>query len=274
MTLWAAGAAYNISAAPMQVLLLTIWIVAHAILIPCVGGLLRGSRFNKKVPLFFSYLIFEELLFGFLFFITFWGSHHPKSARFYAVLYQWIAVGGLGVSSCLQLGIFYEIVNTLILPRSPILARLRPLLRWAMALTILLATGISAIFSTAQLRPLAHVFDALNFSANLVNCGLLLVLLLYTRTFYISWKSLPAGIALGFGINSSIEIGASSLISALGMKSIVPGDIVRMAGFLVCSLIWLFYIFRADAGAQYKGQGVQKSEIEAWHEDLQKVVER
>lgn len=250
----------------MHWLLLILWTMPHAVLIFCVIGLVRHSRF-KTLPFFFTYVIYEEVLFSVLLLVAFWIGYWggPKA------LYQWITVvGSVGISSCLQLAVFYEIVNTLILPQSPTLAALRPLIRWATATTILLAVGISAAFSSAGLRPLNHIFEVLNFSTNLVNLSLLMLLCLFTRTLRISWRSLPAGVALGFGINSSAEIGATSLVSAFGMNGINSSDIIRMLAFLACTLIWLIYIFLPDARPRFTGQGVQRSEIEIWSQQLQK----
>lgn len=189
------------------------------------------------------------------------------------VLYQWVlVVGSVGIASCLQLGVFYEIVNTLILPRSPLKTVLRHSIRWATAATILLAATIPAAFSAVGLQTSIHIFQVLNFSTNLINLGLLLVLFMFTRAFHISWKSLSAGVALGFGITSSIKIGAASLIFAFGMKSIVPGDIVRMLGYLACTIVWLIYIFRHEASSQYSGQSAEKLEIESWSQELRNIV--
>lgn len=253
----------------MHWLLLILWTTPHAILIFCVIGLVRHSRF-KTLPFFFTYVIYEEVLFSVLlpvvFWIGYWGG--PKA------LYQWITVvGSVGISSCLQLAVFYEIVNTLILPQSPTLAALRPLIRWATATTLLLAVGISAALSSAGLRPLNHIFEVLNFSTNLVNLSLLMVLLLFTRTLRISWRSLPTGIVLGFGINSSAEIAATSLVSAFGMNGIVSKDIIRMLAFIACTVVWLIYILLPEKTPQFTGPGVQKSEIESWNEEMQKIVE-
>lgn len=243
--------------------------ITHAIVILCVIGILRAFAF-KRMPVFFAYLVFEEVVFLVLLTIVILQLHGHRGL---GPLYQWVAVvGSVGISSCLQLAVYYEIASTLILPHSPILTTLRPLIRWATAGTILLAAGVSAAFSGMGLRPLTHIFEVLNFSANLVNLSLLLVLFLFTRTFHISWKSLPAGAALGFGITSSTEMGATGFISAFGTHGIIPSDMVRTLGFLACTLVWLVYILLPEDGSQFNGQGVRKSEIETWQDELHKIV--
>jgi len=153
-------------------------------------------------------------------------------------------------------------------------SRMPSLTRGVAILMLLLSAGIAATFSRAGLRPLTDIFEVLNFSANLVNLGLLLVLFLFTRTFHISWKSLPAGIVLGFGIASSAEIGATGFISGLGMNGILSSDMLRTLAFLVCTIVWIIYAFLPDTGQEFTGPGVRRSEIEAWNQDLHKILDR
>lgn len=258
------------AAAQMRILVLILWILPHAALIPCIVGMIRTSEF-KRMRFFFVYMVWEELVFAVLLSIVLWQSFGGGPAGLYQPV---MMVGNVGIGSCLQLAVFYEVVNTLVLPHSPALAALGPLIRWAAAVAILVAVATSAAVSYSGLRPVTHIFEALNFSANLVNLGLLILLLIFTRTFHVSWKSLPAGIALGFGVNSSVEVGVASLVSALGAKSIDLSDVVRMSAYLACTVIWLAYVFMPESRPRFSGQGLQKSELEVWNQELQKMNER
>lgn len=246
---------------------LSTWVATHLLLVFCLVGLMRQARY-KTFPFFLSYLLLEESQFLLCFVIRLrtlrvggtWG------------VYQWIVVAGIALSSCLQLAVLYEVAARLMPPGSPLASILRFLIRWTVALFILLAAGVAALFSESGLSRVAHAFEVLNFSASLINLGLLLVLLALTRSFNISWKTLPAGIVLGFGVTSSTEIGATGFISAFGTHGIIPSDMVRTLGFLACTLIWLVYIFLPEYRSQFSGQGVEKSEIETWQDELHKIV--
>jgi len=240
-----------------------LWIISHVLLIFCLIGLARHSRF-RNVPFFFTYLVFEEFVFATALTITLLTLHW----RQLNVVYQWVEiVGSVGISSCLQFAVFYEVVSILILPRSVALTALRPLIRWVIVIGILLGVLISATFSGAQLRPLTHAFAVLNFSTNLVNLSLLIMLFIFTRTLHILWSSLPAGVALGFAITSSTEMGAIAFVSAFGTRGIIFSDLVRMLGFFVCTSVWLVYIFLPTAQPS-AGQGLRQHEIEIWEREL------
>ena len=247
--------------------IIVLWIISHSLLAFCLIGLLRRSRF-KMLLFFLVYVIFEEAQFAVLLAISLLALYRHTLAP----TYQWVAIVGLGISSCLQLAVFYEIASTLILPNSRLRNILRNLLRAAAAVTILLAAGLSAEFSSFGLRPLTHIFTVLNFSTNLINLGLLFILFLFTKAFRVSWKNLHAGVMLGFAITSSAEIGATSALSAFGMKGVVSSDLIRMSAFIVCTLVWLIYIFLPETNAGFTGEQVGQSEIEIRTQELHGIV--
>src|SRR5262249_33063387 len=98
-------------------------------------------------------------------------------------------------------------------------------------------------------------------------------LLLLSRVLYISWRGLPAGLALGFGIDSCTELSAAPLFSVFGRAGYVPLDLVRQGAFHVCVVIWLIYIFLPTPPHNLKGTGLQKSDLELWDSELEKMVQ-
>jgi len=109
-----------------------------------------------------------------------------------------------------------------------------------------------------------------------INPGLLVVLLLFTRALHVAWKSLPVGMVLGFGISSSVEMIASTLISVISVSraSYINIDYLRMAAFHACVLVWLVYTLRPERKLEFVESGFKKSDLESWNQDLQRMVER
>ncbi|MBV9615748.1 MAG: hypothetical protein JO031_09850 [Ktedonobacteraceae bacterium] len=171
-----------------------------------------------------------------------------------------------------QLGVLYELANELMLSRSSSANLLRSLLRWTGATLLLVAAIVSASFSQPAIMRVMKVFQTLDFSSNLIIIGLLLSLLLFSRMLHISWRSLPSGIALGFGVLASAEMAASSLLSLLGRPGYVKVDLVRMAAFHMCVLVWLFYIFFPPKAPIMRGTGLKKLELETWGQKLGRMV--
>jgi len=253
---------------PMVFLQFYLWIAPHLLLALCLLGLLRNRRY-KEFPIFFTYTIFEEALFSVLLVVYFLALRSMASLP----TYRWILVTKIAIAAILQLASLYETANVLFLNRWYLTHTLRPLLRWAAVLLILSASAVSALFSQNGMQRVMNVFEVLNFSSSVINLGLLVVLLLFTRVLHVSWKSLPAGVVLGFGISSGAETIASILIS-VNRASYINIDYLRMAAFHACVLVWLVYTLRPERKLELAEPGFKKSDLEAWNQDLQRMMQR
>ena len=253
----------------MHFLRLYLLIAPNLLLIPCLVGVLR-DELRRRYPVFGLYISAELAIFLILFLVDRLIAHSMTSL----LTYRWILVIGTGVSALLALGVLYELADELILSRSSISRLLRPIVKWTAAILVLTAAFFSALLTSLGTERVITVFQTLDFSANLIKIGLLLALLLLTSVLDVSWRSLPAGIALGFGIWAAAEISASALISQLGSRGYVTIDFIRMGAFHLCVLIWLVYIFLPERTAQYKGTGLSSSELELRSQELRKMVQR
>jgi len=189
-------------------------------------------------------------------------------------VYQWVFVSGIGITAILQFGVLYELCDHLLLSKLHFWNDLHILFSWITAFLLLAASVISALLARVEHARLIAVFQTLDFSANLIKIGLLLALLLFTRVLGISWRSLPTGIALGFGISATAEMVASALISQPGRHSYVTIDTIRMVAFHVCVLVWLLYILLPQKKKDSGETGLQMSDFENHMQELQRMVRR
>ncbi len=244
------------------------WIAPHLLLAFCLIKMLRMGV-HKQFPVFISYICFQEFHFAVLLILNLLILRSHSSV----LTYRWTLVVGIVISGLLQLASLYEISAVLVINHSPVARALWPLLRWAAALFVLVAATVSGIISQPGIQRVTDAFEVLNFSAGVINIGVLFVLLAFTKVFHLPWRSLAAGLVLGFGVNSSVEMAATVLMSTIGSRGYVAMDLVRMVGFHVCVLVWMIYTFRPERSAQTIGQGLHKVDLESWNEELQRLVE-
>src|SRR5438876_1005833 len=205
-----------------------LWVTPHLLLLwVLVPSFRRGL--HRQLPFFFAFAVFEMLQFLVLFSLTF-VSPFPRE------LYYPTLVLGMGISSCLQLAVIYELANELLLTQSSRAALLRPLLRWMLVVLVLVAAVSSGALSGISLRRITSIFEVVDFSASLILAGMLFVLFLFSRVLHISWRSRPAGLALGSGIWACISLAAAALRSGFGISAFVAVDITQMAAFHVAVL--------------------------------------
>ena len=88
------------------------------------------------------------------------------------------------------------------------------------------------------------------------------------------WRSLHAGIALGFGISAAGELAGAGVLSEFGKSrgGYIATDLVRMSAFHVCALVWLIYVLFPEKPKSLETSTEQLSEIELRMRELQRII--
>lgn len=245
-----------------------LWVVPHFLLGVCLIGLFRRPR-HRPLPLFICLLTVQVVGFLCLLVATLLTSRFSGAESWY----DRINITDVAASQLFTLGVIYELADELALSRLHLRRVVRSLMRWTLAVLLLAAAGTSALLQSGGLPSSWKIFQTMNFSGSLIEIGLVLALLLFTRALQISWRSLPAGVVLGFGVYGSVELAAAALPPVFRHgKSLVFLDVARMAAFHVCVLIWLVYIFLPEKPPSFAGHRPDRTDLEAWDQELQKMV--
>jgi hypothetical protein len=243
-----------------------LWIAPHILLGILLVCLLRRGLL-RQLPIFFGYLVFELVQFIVLFAIF---LHSP----FPEAIYKWSLVIGAGISSILELGVIYELANELLISRSSLASILRPVLQVILALLLLGAAIGSGAFSGISVQRVTNIFEMVDFSANLIEAGLVFALFVFARAAQVSWHSWVRGVALGFGVSASIDLVSAALRAEWGKSAFIVADLTQMAGFHVCVVIWLVFMFLADRTQPFPDGTLKISDLELWDQELQRMVQR
>jgi hypothetical protein len=244
-----------------------LWIAPHILLGACLVSLLR-RRLQRQYPIFTTYII-SYLVYFLALLATDCLIRYQLSSL---LTYRWVLVAGTGATELLGLGVLYKIASELLVSRSSLAQLSRILLRWVAAILLLASALASGLLSKPGMERLISIFQTLDFTSNLIKLGLLLVMLLFTRALHISWRTLPAGIVLGFGISACTDMAGSALLSAVGKSGYVVVDLIGMSAFHLCAAIWLVYILLPERLPRFVGAGLKKSDLEFWDQELQRMV--
>jgi len=245
-----------------------LWAAPNVCLAVSIVFLLRRGV-HRRLPWFCAYAGYLVIEFVVLFLLSFLALKISPSdpVRFYRPF----ATVSMAISLTLEFLAIFELTKEFTLPRE-LIGKLVPIFRWVAAALVLSAAVLSARLLEKPAGEMMTVSQTLEFSANLVKLGLLLLVLVCTIGLKIPWKSLPAGLALGFGIQSAVEMGASALYSALGKHGILKVDIIRLFAYLFCTLIWLVYIVRPEKTSEFNEKGVQLSQLELLYQQMRKMM--
>src|SRR5215470_7916741 len=196
-----------------------LWLVPHLLLaVTLVGAWRRGL--HRYLPFFRTFGLFELLQFLTLFALS--------TAQVSLSVYRWALAFGSAVTMILQIGVIFELAGRLLLSRVTLSKGLRALMRWTIGGLVLVAAAASGSFAALAPNRELRVFEVVDFSSSLIQVGLLFVLLAFSRALHISWRSWPTGVAVGFGVLASIDLGTAAIRSTVGESAFIPVDITQM----------------------------------------------
>lgn len=243
----------------MRFLTYYLWIAPHILLIPVVIQMLR-LKLSRQFPLFLSYVVFEIAQFAVLLTLHLSQASATRS-------YQWVFVFGLGIGSVLKFGVVYELAGQLLSRNSSLNSTFRIWLRGFAAVAILIAAGVSAALPTAGLEHVRRVFQAIDFSSNVIFVLLLIALVIFARALNLSWRSRSFGIVLGFGLFAAVSLTGAALRPQFGKPGSILIDDVEMGFYHICVLVWLLYLSLPESRTR-PSEGLKAGDLEEWNKQL------
>src|SRR5262249_54716938 len=120
-----------------------------------------------------------------------------------------------GISMCLGFVVFYEVLVIALKPFSAVTDLARIIFAWA-ALFLLVTAALTAVATNGpHTAKICAAVELMERSVQLVQCGLLLLLLIFQNRFGLSWRHQGMAVALGLGISSSVGLTASYVESSI-----------------------------------------------------------
>jgi len=169
------------------------------------------------------------------------------------ILWAWLAILMTGISFPLELAVLYEVFRKLTPPQSALATRLAPISKNVLAVLVIFSTVLAAVTPMGSQVAVRRVLMNLWFAQDFLEVGLLLFMLVLSFTVGISWRRLHAGVVLGFGITTSINILEMQLLSRPGL---VAATFFRGVGFNICALLWLWYVLRPEPAENRSATGL------------------
>jgi hypothetical protein len=178
---------------------------AHPLLQGALVAILLWRKLYRTFPIFFTYVAFQIVVFGVLFPL--------HNERFYTIFYYtyWSTTA---VSAILGFFVIHELFQDVFRPYHTLRDLGSVLFKWAALVMLLVAGVVAASTASATEEPLRTGIMTLERSVRVVQCGLILFLLVFSRFLGTNWRQKSFGIALGFGAFASIELALVALNAA------------------------------------------------------------
>ncbi len=147
---------------------------------------------------------------------------------------------GSAVTLVLGFAVIHEIFINIFRPYHTLRDLGSVLFKWAGLVMLLVAVIVSASGQALNRQPVIEGILILERSIRVVQCGLILFLLLFSKYLGISWRQRSFGLALGFGSYATIDLSLVAL--RLGAHiSADTADLITMSAYVAAIGIWIAY---------------------------------
>ena len=231
-----------------------LWI-AHPVLQCLVAAIMLRRKLSRIMPMFFSYIVSQIVIFAFLFPTQILGS-----MKSYFYLY-WATTA---VSAVLGFMVIREIFRDVFRPFPALRDLGSVIFRWAGI--VMAAVGLILMAAgSAESHRIVQIVLAMERGVRVMQCGLILFLLLFSTYLGLSWKNHSFGLALGFGAFAVVEMALMVYRSRVGYTGDVGISLVNMVAYNLSITVWLFYLMR-DNPARRRTEALLKPV--RWNESL------
>ncbi len=246
-------------------LLLYLWIAPHVVL-AVVAVLLLTKRLYTSFPAFVLYTWYEIAEFVVLFAIAATGL---SKGAWYVHVYLLT----LAMSTALRFGVIQEVFDNVFREHGRVDALARVSLRWTTGF-LLAAAVLCAIFASGQTSGSLIAGAAwVGRGVAIVQCGLVLFLLLFSRAFGLSLQSYVFGITLGFGILSSVELANWAMHTGELTESMARAlNLLPTGGYHVAVLVWLGYLVVPERKI-LQTSNVPVGGVDKWNRELERFLQ-
>src|SRR5271165_6061232 len=199
-----------------QNMIFVLW-CAQPILQLVVATILWRRKLQKQFPVFFVFLLAQVVNFAVLF--PLWRTFNTGYFAFF-----WL---GEAVNAVLGFKVIHELFLDVFRPYHTLKDLGTLLFKWA-GVVMLLVSLVVAFSNSFDRNLLFHVLTALERSVLIVQLGLILFLLLFSRFLGVSRKQVSFGISLGFGLFAGVDL----MMYALRSGGLVGQSVLNLANMI------------------------------------------
>jgi hypothetical protein len=238
-----------------------LWIAPHALQIMIAIVMIRRGMF-REYPLFFAYTVFQIVEGGTLFVLDHIDAVSPDQYWLTHRVCQMF-------DAALRFAIIFEIFSS-VFGNYPGLKQLtRILFRGATIVLLFAAIVVAARAPDDGTLAILSRVHLLNLSVDVMQSGLLLLLVGLASYFGLSWRSPAYGFAFGLGILASVDLATEAV--RVWSRPAADFDLVTMATYHCCVVIWLVYVLAPEM-ARRAAKELPENNLEQWNAELQRLL--
>jgi heme exporter protein D len=219
-----------------------------------VAAIFWRRKLHKQFPGFFLFLLAQVANFAVIFPLWVTGNQNMYFKLF------WL---GEAINAVLGFKVIHEVFLDVFRPYHTLKDLGTLLFKWA-GVVMLLVSLVVAFANSFDRNLLWHVLTALQRSVRIVQLGLILFLLLFSRFLGVSRKQVSFGISLGFGLFAGVELLLFAFHSG-GLITLSYLNLINMATYNLAIFVWLGYSLSRKA---VRVPAVNHLQTQRWEQGL------
>jgi len=247
----------------LRVILYALWI-ALPLLQSAIVHRIWVRRLHREYPLFFAYTITHLIRFAVLFY-----CYHLDTRELYRETYISLEM----LNAVLKFGVICELFFHVFQQYEGIRGLGSTLLRWASIILVLLAVIVAASSPGIDSDKFLAGFYAMERSVEIVQGGLLFLLFVLSFSLGLRWKRDAWGIALGFGVVTSVDLAAFTLRAQFGVLGQDILSLISNAAYDCTVIIWLFTLYAQKAEHHFEHR-IRRWDVDSWNRALLDLLRR
>jgi len=201
---------------------------------PLVQGSIAYIMYRRKLhlsfPIFFAFALVQVGVFAIEFPVYHWGNRDAYFYVFWSVM---------AVNLIIEFKVIHEVFLDIFRPYPALKDLGTALFKWAALIMILISVVLISV-SPAWDDPLAKTGMVAHRCVRVIQCGMVLFLLAFSKPLGLSWRRQSFGISVGFGFLAAIELLTNALFSGTHISSDLL-NIVDMGTYNMAAGLWLAY---------------------------------
>ena len=206
-----------------------LWVLQPVLLGVLVTVMLR-RKLHRDFPVFFGFAVIQIVSFAIEFPI-----YKMAPPRIYFCTFWVITALNLAV----EFKIIHEVFSDILRPYHALKDLGTALFKWA-ALVMVLVSGVFIITDSAWSDPVGRDVLLLQRCVEVIQCGMVLLLLAFCKPLGVSWRRQSFGIAVGFGLAAGSELISCGLFFG-GHLSNDLLNVITMVFYNIGVVVWLLY---------------------------------
>jgi hypothetical protein len=235
-----------------------LWI-AHPLIQAAIAGIMLRRGLERQFKYFFAYIIAQIITFC-LIFPSYLSHNYPV---YFYLYWTTTAIGVL-----LGFLVIHEVFLDVFRPFHTLRDLGTVLFKWAGLVMLLVAGVVSVSANSRELAPWMQAIVTAERCVRIVQVGMVMLLLFFSRYLGASRRQMSFGIALGFGSFAIVEL---ALIAFWSGGHMLPGmvNIINMSAYNASLLIWLGYSLHKSPARETTSTLLQPQRWEETLTDIQ-----